>query len=350
MKVLILATGQPSKHLINALEERGHTWEHHNPNHLYMLVSDSTSGYDRLYNGHSDLETPVRLLARNYDAVISRIGSSIDHGASILRHLNENLGIYSAQTADGIETASNKLKTTQKLSLNGVRVPITTYAKSPVHTDWLIDKTGGLPTIAKLLRGSQGVGVFILETPQAANTTLESFYKLEASIKLQQFIDAGSKDIRVIVVGDQVVASMERTGKKDFRANISQGGSGAKIKLNDEDKELCVKAAKSIGLEFCGVDLLKDKNGKSYVVEINSNMGTHSISVCGNWFVDLVKHIEQKSKKYKKENIKEEKQQIKNTFESTSSTIFSQTDKEVEELRNSSISRRLAKLESELLK
>ena len=342
MKILILGTGTPSKHLTTAIEQRGHTWEFHNPNHLYLLVSESTNGYDRLYNGRDELENPVRLLARDYDAVISRIGSSLEHGASILRHLNENLGIYSAQTADAIETASNKLKTTQKLSLNGVRVPVTTYAKSPVHTQWLIDKTGGLPTIAKLLKGSQGVGVFILETPQAANTTLESFYKLEASIKLQQFIDAGSKDIRAIVVGDEVVASMERTGKKDFRANISQGGSGTKILLSDEDKALCVKAAKSIGLHFCGVDLLKDKNGKSYVVEINSNMGTHSIAVCGNWFVNLVKHIEQKAGKYKKEGIKNE------TKLDSSKSIYSQTDHDLAEIRNAMLSRKLDMFERRL--
>ena len=295
---LVLATGQQAK-LIEAIEQRGHTYEAHNPNDLYLFVSESENGYDRIYNGNTELEEPKRLKANTYDAVISRIGDSLNHGASILRHLNENLGIYSTQDADGLLTASNKLKTTQKLSYKGLRVPKTIYAKNPVHVDFLLKKVDGLPAIAKLLQGSQGVGVNILETPLATNTMLESFSKSNIDLKIQKFIKASGKDIRAIVVGDSVSVAMERTANKgDFRANISKNGSGRKIELSDDDKDICIRAVKAVGLEFAGVDIIKDSEGKTYVVEVNGNPGTKIINITGhNYFVDLVKLVEYKTGK-----------------------------------------------------
>jgi ribosomal protein S6--L-glutamate ligase len=293
MKILILATGRPSRHLVKAIEDKGHTYETHDPRNLYLFVSESENGYDRLYNGSSDVESPVRIKSKDIDAVISRIGTDLLHGTSILRHLSENLGIYSTQRAEGLETASNKLKTTQKLSSSGIRVPATIYAKNPVHIDFLINKVGGLPAVGKLLQGSQGKGVFILETPIAANTALESLYKLNVGLKLQKFIDARSKDIRAIVVGDKVVVAMERTGKKDFRANISQGGTGRKIMLSLEDQEICVRASRAVGLKFSGVDILKDSDGRTYVIEVNGNPGSQIIGVTGhNYFIELVEMVE----------------------------------------------------------
>lgn len=301
MKILILGTGKPSKHLIKAIENKGHTHETHDPRNLYLFVSESENGYDRLYNGSSEVESPVRIKSKDIDAVISRIGADLQHGTAILRHLSENLGIYSTQQAGGLETASNKLKTTQKLSAWGIKVPATVYAKNPVHIDFLISKVGGLPAVGKLLQGSQGKGVFILETPIAANTSLESLYKLDVGLKLQKFIDAGSKDIRAIVVKDKVVVAMERTGKKDFRANISQGGAGRKITLSKEDEEICIKASQAVNLDFPGVDILKDKNGKTYVIEVNGNPGSRIIDITGhNYFVDLVEMVENEAKGKKK--------------------------------------------------
>jgi ribosomal protein S6--L-glutamate ligase len=195
MNLLLLCSGEPSNHLVKAIKSKGHTFEVYKPQDLYLTISDGESGFDRIYDGNSSFEEPIRLKAKNYDAVISRIGDSLSHSATILRHLTENLGIYATQSPDGLETASNKLKTTQKLSYGGVQVPLTAYASNPIHIDFLINKVGGLPAIGKLLRGSQGKGVFILETPVAANTALESFSKLGASLKLQQFIKADGKDI-----------------------------------------------------------------------------------------------------------------------------------------------------------
>ncbi|PQA59420.1 ATP-grasp domain-containing protein [Siphonobacter curvatus] len=292
MNILLLASGNPSPSLIKALEAAGHTWEHYRPHELYLYVSESESGYDRIYSASPDLTEPKRLKMKDFDAVISRIGRGLEFGAAILQHLTENLNLYCAQTADGLLTAQNKMKTTQRLSAKGLRVPRTVFAKNPIHADFLINKIGGLPAIAKLLSGSQGTGVMILNDAVQTNTSLESFYKEEIDLLLQGYIEANATDIRAIVVGDEVVVAMERSGKKDFRANISQGGSGRKVELSESDKQICIQAAKACRLEFAGVDIMKDANGTSYVIEVNGNPGEKIIQITGvNFFESLVSHI-----------------------------------------------------------
>jgi ribosomal protein S6--L-glutamate ligase len=256
------------------------------------------NGYDRIYNGNRELSDPQRLKIKEYDAVISRLGSDLYFGATILQHLSENLGIYCPQKADGLLTAQDKMKTILRLSHDGIRVPMTVFAKNASHVQHLIKMLGGLPVIAKVLKGSQGLGVMICKDEEQTNTTLESFWGQSIDIMLQRFIDAKSKDVRAIVVGDRVVVAMERTGTKDFRANISQGGSGRKIELTDEQKQLCISAAKSVGLEFAGVDLMTDKDNKSYIIEVNGNPGSKIIDITGhNYFIDLVEHIQSKINK-----------------------------------------------------
>ena len=294
---ILILTNSSQRKLIEVIEKRGHTYELLNPSDLYLYISESENGYDRIYNGNADLLTPQRLKAKDYDCVISRIGKNLNHGASILRHLTENLGIYCPQSADGLLTSSDKLKTTQRLSFKGIRVPATIYAANPLHIDFLLSKVGGLPAVAKMLHGSQGVGVSILETPLATNTSLESYCKAGIDIKIQAFIQAGGKDIRAIVVGDKVVSAMERTANKgDFRANISKQGSGKKINLSNEDEEICVNTSKALGLEFSGVDIMKDEDGKTYVIENNGNPGTKISEITGhNYFEDLLDLIEDKT-------------------------------------------------------
>jgi ribosomal protein S6--L-glutamate ligase len=293
MRVLLLATGEPSRHLVAAL--KGHEYERRNPDDLYLYVSESVNGYDRVYSGHPDLATPERLRIREYDAVISRLGANLSFGATILQHLNENLGIYCPQTANGLLLAQDKMKTVMRLSTAGIRVPLTVFAKNASHVDFIMSKLGGLPVIAKLLKGSQGLGVMICKDQEQTNTTLESFWGQAIDVMLQRFIDADRKDVRAIVVGSKVVVAMQRTGAKDFRANISQGGSGMKVTLTPEQEAMCVKSAHALGLEFAGVDLMTDKDGKSYIIEVNGNPGSKIIDITGhNYFVDLVEHITKK--------------------------------------------------------
>ena len=186
-----------------------------------------------------------------------------------------------------------------------VRTPLTVFAVRSNHVAFAIQKAGGLPVVAKQLTGSQGAGVSILETPLAANTTLESFHKANIPMKLQRFVKAHNSsngnptDIRAIVIGNEVVSAMERTASQgDFRANLSKGGNGRTINLSETETAMCIKAAKAVGLEFTGVDLIREKMGQTYVTEVNGNPGTGIIDITKkNHFTDLVKHIEIKSKK-----------------------------------------------------
>jgi ribosomal protein S6--L-glutamate ligase len=325
--------------LIKAIEDRGHTYESHDPRDLYLFVSESTQGYDRIYNGSYLLDKPLKLKASDYDAVVSRIGAELAHGAAVLRQLNENLNIYSPQDADGLETASNKLKTTQRLSSGGLKVPKTVYGKRVAHVDFIIDKIDGLPAIAKLLQGSQGKGVMLLETKLATNTMLESFYKLNATLKLQRFIDADGKDIRAIVIGDKVSVAMERTSNKgDFRANISRQGTGRVYELTSEQKTICVNAAKACNLEFAGVDIMQDKEGQTYVVEVNGNPGTKIIGITGhNYFNDLIGFIESKVDKERKGEEDKANARAKGVEKKIASSLYvSKEDREFLGMYNSS--------------
>lgn len=296
MNILILATSYPSEKLIQAIENYGHTWEHYHPAEIYIYTSEKVNGYDRVYDGSPDLKEPRRLNLKDYDAVITRLsGERLPAFCNVLRHLTENLGIYSPQTADALLTATDKLKTIQDCSVAGIRVPRTVYAHSPAHVGFLIKKIGGLPAVAKTIRGSQGNGVFLLNDIEQTNTSLQAIYKLNVDLILQEYIEADKKDIRAIVVGDKVVAAIQRQGSKDFRANLSQeGGTGQAITLSKADEQFCVDAAKAIGLEFAGVDIMKRKgDNTTYLIEINGNMGTKSIDITGiNWFENLIEFIE----------------------------------------------------------
>jgi ribosomal protein S6--L-glutamate ligase len=297
MNILILSTGNPSKHLTDAITDRGHTYECYAPDELYLLVSDSIIGHDRLFKENGE-NTPKRLLLKDFHAVITRLGGGGEYGLTVLQHLTDNIGIYSAQTAHGIRIASNKMWTSQKVSTAGLRSPITVFAKNPENISFLIDKVGGLPCVVKTPYGSQGTGVIKMENYQQTKATLELLHSRGIDTLLQQYIEGGGKDYRVIVVGDKVVCVMERSSADGFKANLSQSGSGKSVTLSEEHKAFCVKASKAIGLLFSGVDIMiSNKDNKAYLIEINSNPGVKSIDICKhNWFVDWVKFLEEKQK------------------------------------------------------
>lgn len=277
MKILVLSASpniDATKSIVAAGKERGHEMIVKNPSHLLMLISDSVNGYDRIYDGFDQDERPERMPTKNYDAIIPRLGSDLGYGCAIVRHLNENLNIFSTQTADGIRVAADKLLCQQKLSKEGIRTPKTVIGNKSIFPDWMVKQVGGLPSIAKELTGSQGNTVYPLESNYQTNVFLKNFNKKRKNLLIQGFIDGGSKDIRAIVIDGKVVVAMERTAVKgELRANISQGGSGKKIELSPEDQEICIKSARACGHEVAGVDLMRDKDGKSYCIEVNSNYG-----------------------------------------------------------------------------
>ncbi len=296
MKALVL--GNLNYHLLQALQKAGVEYSAYNPLELYLYVSESINGYDRVYDGRAELDKPERLKIKDYDFIVPRLSGQLEYRTVILEHINANLGVYSPQTATALKTASNKILTTLKLSQAGIRTPKTVWAKAPIHPEYIIkNMLDGLPIVVKTVHGSQGAGVSILETQLSANTTLESFHKCEIDVKMQRYIDGGFKDIRAIVVGDKVVCSMERTANKgDFRANLSKSGSGRSIELSKEDQEICIEANKAVGLEHSGVDLMKDKDGTTFAIEVNGNPGTKIIDVTGvNFFEHLIEHCIRKA-------------------------------------------------------
>jgi ribosomal protein S6--L-glutamate ligase len=295
MNILIL-NSNPKCHgtrtLIQTGEKRGHKMIVADPSHFSPLVSDVAAGYDRLYDLFQK-NTP-RLQINQIDSIIPRISNNLIYNTFVLEHLSENLGIYSVQSAEGLRVAGNKFHTIQICSKHGIKTPLTVYAKSTKNIDFLIEKVGGKKFLIKYNSGSQGAGVMLMETRKSAISTIQGLMKNQADIILQEFIESKNQDIRAIVCGDKVICAMLRTGpKNDFRSNISLGGTGKAITLSAEDQNICVRASKAIGLEFSGVDLLKDKYGTTYVSEINGNAGTKIMQVTGiNIWNHLLDYIE----------------------------------------------------------
>ncbi len=308
-KTIVVISKTTQKKLCETIEKYGFQSLVLNPSETYLFISQSENGYDRVYSGGSVKSEPTRLLSKDVVAVIPRVsGEGFEFGCAVVRHFEKCLGIYSTASALGMKTASDKFWTSQNLSEAGLPQPKTILTNIPRHAGFLIDKVGGLPTVGKATRGSQGKAVFIMETPLAANTTLQTFLNGKAeSIIIQQFIESSANnkavhDIRAIVVGDSVVSAMERTGTNGLHANLSQGGTGRDVlsELTDREKELCVKAAKAVHLDFAGVDFIRNANDstQSFWIEVNSNSGEGIIGITGkNHYEDLLNLIVDKTTK-----------------------------------------------------
>lgn len=302
-KTIVVISKTPQRRLCETIEKHGFNALVLDPSEAYLFISQSENGYDRVYSGSSAKTEPTRLHIKDVVAVIPRVsGEGFEFGCAVVRHFEKCLGIYSTATALGMKTASDKFWTSQNLSEAGLPQPKTILTNVPRHAGFLIEKVGGLPTVGKATRGSQGKAVFIMETPLAANTTLQTFLNGNAeSIIIQQFIESSANnkavhDIRAIVVGDKVVSAMERTGTNGLHANLSQGGTGRNVlnELTDREKELCVKAAKAVHLDFAGVDFIRNVKDatKSFWIEVNSNSGEGIIAITGvNHYDDLLKLI-----------------------------------------------------------
>jgi len=283
-----------------AAKKKGHEVIFINPSKVLMYISEHEKGYDRFYYGDEGDE-PDRITAKSLDCVINRIGSNTEYAASVLRFMTENLGIYCPNNAWGVILAANKAWTLQRLSSCGIKVPRTIVAESPIHIKWIVDKIGSLPIVIKTNHGSKGKTVAIVDTKRSANSMFEFVYNSGLKVLIEEYIESEATDYRVWVVGDRVAVAMKRTSidKNDFKANISRGAKGEKVELSQEDQDLCIKAAHSIGLRVAGVDLMKSKaTGKSYIIEINSNPGIKIINITGhNVFEDVVKYCEENYKK-----------------------------------------------------
>jgi ribosomal protein S6--L-glutamate ligase len=214
----------------------------------------------------------------NFDAVIPRIGASITfYGTAVLRQC-EMLGMFPVNESVAISRSRDKLRSLQLLARKGIGLPITGFAHSPDDTQDLINIVGGSPVVVKVLEGTQGMGVVLAETPKAAESVIEAFAGLKVNILVQEFIaEAECSDIRCFVVGGKVVASMKRQAKAgEFRSNIHRGGTSSSVKITSEERTIAIRAARIMGLNVAGVDILRSKHGP-VVLEVNSSPGLRGI-------------------------------------------------------------------------
>lgn len=298
MKIAILSKG-PGNYSTRRLKEeallRGHEVKIVNYAECYATIEKSNPVVT--YRGE-DL--------KDYDVIIPRIASSYTrYGSAIVRQF-EMQGVFTTTSSIALVRSRDKLRSMQLLARAGVGIPKSVFSRGiTTNIEDLIEDLGGTPVIIKLARGTHGNGVVLAETKKAAKSVLQAFYVMDddgTNILLQEFIEESSgTDIRALVVGGKVVASMKRQSlDDDFRSNIHQGGEGTPIKLTDEERKTAQKAAKAMGLPICGVDMIRSKNGP-LVLEVNPSPGFTIEKVTGrNVASQVIEYIEQNAHKQRR--------------------------------------------------
>ncbi|MCU4674592.1 30S ribosomal protein S6--L-glutamate ligase [Catenovulum sp. 2E275] len=270
MKIAILSRNTnlySTKRLVEAGQARGHEVDVIDTLHCYMDITSNKPVVR--YKGQ-----PLP----KYDAVIPRIGASVTfYGTAVVRQF-EVAGTFSVNESVAISRSRDKLRSLQLLSRKGVGLPKTGFAHHPDSISDLIQGVGGAPVVIKLLEGTQGIGVVLADTEKAATSIIEAFMGLQANILVQEFIkEAGGADIRCLVVGGKVVAAMKRqAGEGEFRSNLHRGGTAELVRLSKDERATAINAAKVMGLNVCGVDLLRSNRGP-VVMEVNSSPGLEGI-------------------------------------------------------------------------
>jgi ribosomal protein S6--L-glutamate ligase len=270
MKIALLTRNQKlysHQRLIETAAKRGHE----------MVPIDYLKCYMNITSKKPELRFQGEKL-EGFDAVIPRIGASHTfYGLAVLRQF-EMMGVYPVNESVAIGRSRDKLRSLQLLARDGVGLPVTAFAQDSKRTDDLLDIVGGAPVVIKLLEGTQGIGVVLSETHKSAKSVVEAFHGANVAILVQEFIkEAEGSDIRVFVVGRSIVAAMERRGAKgDFRSNLHRGGTANMIELTPLEKATALKAARSMGLNVAGVDMLRSSHGP-VVIEVNSSPGLEGI-------------------------------------------------------------------------
>jgi ribosomal protein S6--L-glutamate ligase len=270
MKIAILSR-DPSLYSTTRLKEAGEQRGHEIKiiDHLRCYMNITAHRPSIMYQGK---------LLEDVDAVIPRIGASNTfYGTAVVRQF-EMMEVFTANESQAISRSRDKLRCLQILAKEGIGLPVTGFAHSTQDIEGVINIVGGTPLVIKLLEGTQGIGVVLAETHQAAKSVIEAFRGLDANILVQEFIkEAQGADLRCFVIDDKVVAAMKRQGAPgEFRSNLHRGGKAEKIKLTPEERSTAVRAAKAMGLKVAGVDLLRSNHGP-VVMEVNSSPGLEGI-------------------------------------------------------------------------
>jgi ribosomal protein S6--L-glutamate ligase len=256
-----------TRRLVEAAQQRGHE----------VQVIDTLRCYMNITSHKPEIHYRGQNLT-GFDAVIPRIGASITfYGTAVVRQF-EMMGVFSLNESVAIARSRDKLRSLQLLSRKGIGLPVTGFAHSPDDIEDLIKMVGGAPVVIKLLEGTQGIGVVLAETHKAAESVVEAFMGLKANILVQEFIkEAGGTDIRCFVIGEKVVAAMQRRAKEgEFRSNLHRGGTAELIRITPEERSTAVRAAAAMGLNVAGVDILRSHHGP-VIMEVNSSPGLEGI-------------------------------------------------------------------------
>jgi ribosomal protein S6--L-glutamate ligase len=294
MKIAILSNGTgnySTKRLKQVAQERGHEVKVIKYRECYASIEKNNPTVS--YRGED--------LAK-YDAIIPRIASHMTkYGTAIVRQL-EMQGVYTISSSIAINRSRDKLRSMQLLAKAGVGIPKTVFSRNSTDIDALIEKLGGTPVIIKLAKGTHGNGVVLAESKKAAKSVLQALYLSDedgTNILLQEFIkESAGTDIRAFVVGGRVVASMKRQSlDDDFRSNLHKGGEGTVIKLTDEERKMAVKAAKAMGLNVAGVDLMRSERGP-LILEVNASPGFGIEKVTSrDVATPIIEYLEQNAKR-----------------------------------------------------
>ncbi len=269
MKIGILSRNvslYSTRRLKEAAEDRGHEVRVIDYLRCYMNITSAQPKV--LYRGEE----------LQLDAVIPRIGATHTfYGSAVVRQF-ETMGVFTVAESQAIDRSRDKLRSLQLLASAGVGMPVTSYAHSTQDIEGILEIVGGTPVVVKLLEGTQGLGVVLAETKKAAESVIAAFRQLDANILVQEFVkESKGADVRAFVIGGRVVAAMKRQGAAgEFRSNLHRGGSAEEIKLTRGERATAVKAAKVMGLNVAGVDLLQSERGP-LVLEVNSSPGLEGI-------------------------------------------------------------------------
>jgi len=275
MKLAILSkepNNYSTQRLVEAAKQRGHTVKILNTLKFALDLEELSP----------ELYYRQKLLS-DYDAVLPRVGTSITYfGTAVVRQFQQ-MGVYTPNTADGILSSRDKLRSFQILSKHKIGIPPTTFVKDKKDVLPAIERVGGAPIVIKLLEGTQGIGVLLAHTIEMATSIIELLQSQKQNVLIQKFVaESKGKDIRAIVVGDRVIAAMRRVAQgQEFRSNVHRGGKTEQVELSDEYKETAIKAAKLMDLGIAGVDMLEGADGPQ-IMEINSSPGLEGIEGCTN--------------------------------------------------------------------
>ena len=271
MKIAVLSRNPKlfsTQRLIEEIQKAGHAGMPDISAEIEMIIEQE--GPSILYKGQK---------LEGIDAIIPRIGASVTfYGTAVVRQF-ELMGAFSAVTSQAIVRSRDKLLSLQILSKNGLGMPKTAFTNfSKGGEKQLIEQVSGAPVIIKLLEGTQGLGVVLAETKKAAQSVVEAFHGLKARIIVQEYIkEAKGSDIRAFVVNGKVVGAMKRQGAEgEFRSNLHRGGVATVIKLSRAEKQAALNAAKALGLDVAGVDMLQSLRGP-LILEVNSSPGLEGI-------------------------------------------------------------------------